>query len=446
MASSLLAIAESGALAASAALDVTAQNIANVSTPGYVDRGISQTELIGNSAGNTVDGLSLFGVGPVSVTRNVSAFQQAEVRSTNAAATSADTQVSNLTNVQSALEQTNLYASVTGFATALQALAGNPADSSLRAGVLSAAQAMTQTFNLSSNQLAQAGQTMQADAAAGVGQMNQLATSLAAINVKITADADPAANQASLLDQRDALLQQMSQIGDITTTIAPDATVRVQMGGTSGPQLVSGGSASPLAMTSAADGTIAFTLGGQAFAPSGGSLAGDQQSLATLATTTTGLDTIAATLVADVNTAQTGGVDLNGNAGLPLFSGNSAATVGLALTSGSQIATAPAGAAAGSTDPTNLGAIQTALAAAGTASRTNALLLTVSNAVHNATTQQTALDAIAQNARTALDTSAGVNLDQEAANLLKYQQAYQASGKVIETAQTLFTSLLADLP
>ncbi|MDE2302906.1 MAG: flagellar hook-associated protein FlgK, partial [Sphingomonadales bacterium] len=66
--------------------------------------------------------------------------------------------------------------------------------------------------------------------------------------------------------------------------------------------------------------------------------------------------------------------------------------------------------------------------------------------VHNATTQQTALDAIAQNARTALDTGAGVNLDQEAANLLKYQQAYQASGKVIETAQTLFTSLLADLP
>ena len=38
---------------------------------------------------------------------------------------------------------------------------------------------------------------------------------------------------------------------------------------------------------------------------------------------------------------------------------------------------------------------------------------------------------------------AGVNLDEEAANLIKYQQAYQASAQVISTAQTLFTSLIS---
>jgi flagellar hook-associated protein 1 FlgK len=36
----------------------------------------------------------------------------------------------------------------------------------------------------------------------------------------------------------------------------------------------------------------------------------------------------------------------------------------------------------------------------------------------------------------------GVNLDEEAANLLRYQQAYQASGKVIEIASTLFETIL----
>ena len=36
----------------------------------------------------------------------------------------------------------------------------------------------------------------------------------------------------------------------------------------------------------------------------------------------------------------------------------------------------------------------------------------------------------------------GVNLDQEAANLVSYQQAYQAAARVIATAQTLFDSLL----
>jgi flagellar hook-associated protein 1 FlgK len=37
----------------------------------------------------------------------------------------------------------------------------------------------------------------------------------------------------------------------------------------------------------------------------------------------------------------------------------------------------------------------------------------------------------------------GVNLDEEAANLIKYQQAYQAAGKVMATASTLFDTLLS---
>jgi flagellar hook-associated protein 1 FlgK len=445
MSSNLLAIASSGVQAANAALEVTAQNTANVSTAGYIRRGVSETELVGGTAGDSVGGISLFGVGPVGITRNVNTFQQAEMRRTASAAASADTQVTNLTNIESALEQTNLYPSITNFESSLQQLTSNPTDTSLRESVLSAAQNLSQTFNLSSTQLTSAGQGMQFAASSGVTQINQLATNLADVNTKISADNDPAANQAALLDQRDSLLQQMSQIADITTTVQPNNSVTVQMGGASGPQLVSAGSASTLAMATAADGTISFTLGGAPIAVSGGSLAGQQQSLASLATTATSLDGIASSLISSVNTAQTGGAALDGSAGQPLFSGNSAATIGVALTSATQLATAPAGAAANSLDPSNLTAIQNALQSAGTANQTNSLLFTVSSNVQNATTQQTALDAIAANAQTTLEASSGVSLDQEAANLLQYQQAYQASAKVIETAQSIFTSLLASV-
>ncbi len=445
MTSSLLSIATSGALAATAALDVTAQNIANVGTAGYVKRGVSTAELVGNSAGSTVNDISLSGVGPASVTRSVDVFQQAEARRTNSAAVGADTQVTSLTSIQSALEQTNLYPSITSFESSLQQLTSNPTDPSLRAGVVSAAQSMAQTFNLASTQLTAAGQSMQFSATDNVSQVNQLATSLAAVNVKISADNDPAANQAPLLDQRDLLLQQMSKYGDITTTVQPNQTVQVQMGGASGPQLVSGGSASTLAMATAANGTISFTLGGTAINLGGGSLAGQQQSLATLATTTTSLQTIASTLIAGANAAQTGGVALDGSAGQALFTGTSPATMGVALTSGAQLATAPAGAAANSQDPTNLTALQAAILTADPAGQTNSLLFTVSSAVQNATTTQTTLDAIATNAQTTLQAGSGVNLDQEAANLLRFQQAYQASGKVMQTAQTLFNSLLQNL-
>ncbi|MDM0089762.1 MULTISPECIES: flagellar hook-associated protein FlgK [unclassified Variovorax] len=49
---------------------------------------------------------------------------------------------------------------------------------------------------------------------------------------------------------------------------------------------------------------------------------------------------------------------------------------------------------------------------------------------------------IAANLETERANGAGVNLDEEAAKLLQYQQAYQASAKMIQIAQTVFDSLL----
>ena len=45
--------------------------------------------------------------------------------------------------------------------------------------------------------------------------------------------------------------------------------------------------------------------------------------------------------------------------------------------------------------------------------------------------------------QTARDSVSGVNLDEEASNLIRYQQAYQASGKVMEVASKLFDQILA---
>ena len=50
---------------------------------------------------------------------------------------------------------------------------------------------------------------------------------------------------------------------------------------------------------------------------------------------------------------------------------------------------------------------------------------------------------LADNATKALQSLAGVNLDEEAANLMRYQQAYQASAKVLATASKLFDAIIA---
>jgi flagellar hook-associated protein 1 FlgK len=48
-----------------------------------------------------------------------------------------------------------------------------------------------------------------------------------------------------------------------------------------------------------------------------------------------------------------------------------------------------------------------------------------------------------EEASAARESAAGVNLDEEAASLLRYQQAYQAAAKVMATASTLFDEILA---
>jgi flagellar hook-associated protein 1 FlgK len=63
------------------------------------------------------------------------------------------------------------------------------------------------------------------------------------------------------------------------------------------------------------------------------------------------------------------------------------------------------------------------------------------------TTQSAGVESASQaqllsNAEQSLSSVSGVNLDEEAANLEKYQQAYQAASKVIAIAGTLFQSIL----
>ena len=55
---------------------------------------------------------------------------------------------------------------------------------------------------------------------------------------------------------------------------------------------------------------------------------------------------------------------------------------------------------------------------------------------------QEALGALLQQATEARDSVAGVNLEEEAANMLKFQQAFQASAQLIAAADTIFQSLL----
>ncbi|MBC2661112.1 flagellar hook-associated protein FlgK [Novosphingobium flavum] len=443
MASDLLAIGRSGAQAARVALDVTAQNIANASSEGYVRRSARMAEVSSTGGFGRIGDVSLSGVRLDAVVRNADLFRQAEVRRTGADAARATAEVAGLENTEAAIEQSRVYDAVVKFEGSLQQLVGNPTSDSLRASVIEEARTLVGTFNIASKALDSAGSGLRFEATDGIGQVNTLAAQLSQVNLRLARASDASSDQTALLDQRDSLLQQLSNFTDVTTTVAIDNTVSVQIGGSTGPLLVQGGTAQTLGMTTAADGTISFNLGGNAVSLVGGSLAGKGQALTKLAAIHANLDTIAKSVIDTVNAAQTAGVTLNGTAGQPMFGGTTAATMSLTLTSGAGIATAPAGAAANSRDTTNLNALRSALSANDPAKALDALLFDISGTVAGRKVTRDALQTIANTASVSLQAQAGVDLDQEAVNLVRYQQAFQASGKVMQTAKDIFDTLLA---
>lgn len=442
MSSDLLSIGRSGAKAARIALDVTAQNIANASTDGYVRRSASLSEVASTGYFGTSRDVSLSGVRVSQIQRNADAFRQSEVRRTGADTARADAEVSGLQNIEAAIEQSNAYSSVTDFMSALQQLKQNPTDTSLRASVLESARNMTGTFQIASQELDAVGNGLQFTANQGVTEVNRMAAELARTNLRLTRAADASSDQTTLLDQRDNLLQQISQYGDVATTFATDGSVQVRLGGSGGALLVDGGTATKLTATTASNGTMSFALGSAAVTLSGGSLAGQQQALSKLAQIHGDLDTLAGKIVTTVNTANAAGSDLDGNPGAAIFSGTTAASFTLVAANGRKIATAASGAAAGSRDTTNLDSLQSALNADDPAVAMDDIIFDISATVNGRKITRDALKTISDSAKTALAAQSGVDLDTEAVNLVRYQQAFQASGRVMQVATTLFDTLL----
>ncbi|WP_211465991.1 flagellar hook-associated protein FlgK [Collimonas silvisoli] len=93
-----------------------------------------------------------------------------------------------------------------------------------------------------------------------------------------------------------------------------------------------------------------------------------------------------------------------------------------------------------------LGALQNKKTlAGGTASYTDAygqLVSTIGNKANQLTIANTAQTSLAAQIKSAQQSVSGVNQDEETANLLMYQQMYQANAKVIQTASTMFDAIL----
>ena len=229
--SDLIGIAGNAVSAYQLALGTVSNNIANVSTDGYTRQSV---EL--NSGTPRRIGTAYIGSGVVfdRVKRQFDAFAEANLRASSSELASQEPVVSYTNRVIDLMgsETAGLGSSFDQFFGSARALTTDPASSVLRGQFLRDAEGVGARFGQVAAQLDTVDTETREDVAASLGELNTLSSQLAAINQQMAKMASVSRQPPELVDQRDRLLRELSNIVRIRTSFAPNGAVTVALGGT----------------------------------------------------------------------------------------------------------------------------------------------------------------------------------------------------------------------
>jgi flagellar hook-associated protein 1 FlgK len=241
--SNVLSNSVSGLLAFQNALSVTSNNVSNASTPGYAVEAPNFEEQLGltSSTGTYGNGVDI-----QSVTRGYSELLAGQMRSSQSSYSNFNAYSTTAATVDNMLSDTTtgLTATLQNFTNALQTLANAPTQTASGQAVLSSAQSLATTVQGYSSQLSQTDQNLEGQIGTSVAEINTLATGIANLNVQIATQSASGQQPNSLLDQRDQLINTLSQYVSVNTATQSDGSLNVFVG--SGQSLVTGGTAQTL--------------------------------------------------------------------------------------------------------------------------------------------------------------------------------------------------------
>ena len=327
--SGLIGIGLSALRAAQTGLATTGHNIANVNTAGFSRQ---QAQLTPSPSLYTGAGYVGQGVTVASVRRVYSDYLTQSLRDSTASNARAGAYSAEIARTDSYLadSSSNLSAATDRFFAAVHDVADNPADSASRQTLLSTARTLATRFNDLAARVQTQGSDVDRQIDDQVANVNTLANRVASLNRSILTDGrDPTNNQVpnDLLDQRDALVQQIA--GALGTTALPQSDGTVSLFAGNGQPLVIGADANRLTTVpddqDASKKQLAVLVNGHAQRVatanvSDGTLGGlfkFRDEVLTQATNTLGQ--IAIGLGAALNAQNKLGQDANGNPGGALF-------------------------------------------------------------------------------------------------------------------------------
>ncbi len=308
------------------AINVTSNNIANASTPGFDRETLNLTEAAPQS-----NGAATIGAGVV-VSGVDRAFSQAAANQLNTSQSS----LGQLNALQLYTNQIdNLFGTtVGGLSTALQNfysafsdVANNPTSTASRQALIGQAQSVAGSFQNASSQLNSLNSDVNSRITNDVAQINSIAKAISTLNNQIVTGTAQNGGQPpnELLDQRDQLVSNLSQLVGISTTTDPNGSLNVFVG--NGQPLVLQGQTTTLTTVanqfnatqleisdSASSAVISSNI---TSGDLGGLLAARAQ---VINPALNQLGQIATAVSQTVNAQQANGLDLSGNLGANIFS------------------------------------------------------------------------------------------------------------------------------
>jgi flagellar hook-associated protein 1 FlgK len=345
------------------------------------------------------------------------------------------------------------------FFNSFSTLASDPTSTPLRYGVLSAAQNLASSFTEAAQQLVDVQSQANAAATETVREINQLTSRIAQLNMQIGA-AEAGGNEAATLrDERTTAINDLAAAIDIHYYEADDGTVTVATAG--GDSLVTAGFVTELHTESQPpNGFVGIFTPTQDITSSirGGKLGGLLDVRDRLVPAYQGqLDTLAAAIISQVNTAHTAGTDLQSPATSPtlnLFTppasvAGAAANFAVNPLVAADVRYIAAGQSGSPGDNANALAIAALASQKSLAGGTQtfaesfaALQFGVGTDEQNATLQSNIGNSMLTQLENSRDSYSGVSLDEEATDLLRFQRAYQAAARFVGVIDQLTAELI----
>ncbi len=438
-----LSVALTGLSVSQQEMETTANNVANANTPGY-SREVSDV-----AAGDPVEIGSLsFGTGVVlqkieSLRDPMLLIQINQATQQNSAQNSSLTQLQQI-QTQFSSDTSGIGADISNFFNSLEQLSPDPTSLTLRQSVLTAADTLATDFNTAAQNLQTQQSNVDQNVVLTVSQVNSLTSQIASVNQQIANLQSVNSDPGTLIDTRNELIQQLSGLIDVQE-IQNGQTI--DLATTNGTTLVSGSQSYALT-TQLTNGVNDVFSGSQDITDSiaGGSLASliqirDQE----IPSISSSLDQLAAGLANGINAANAQGYDLNGNQGGNIFvppaanGVGTAATLSVAITDPSLIAASSDGTAGSNGNLANLQAVGTTPLANGLTpiDSYSSLVSQIGSNTENTSADADASSQILQQLQDQDGSVSGVSTNEEAANLIQYQSAYQSAARVVSTINLL---------